>query len=158
MSWALSAVAYHSESDTFIINYIQAAWWHQTLAWGKQWVVWGVVYCLAAQGTILITTHVSFESISITHWPFSPLYFIREDGWWRWLAVYMQPIYGTADIPSGDLALSPSHQDWLMEGGTSLSLSSPSHHHPITPILPPSLHPLGIQRQHLLWLIKSTAN
>lgn len=31
-------------SDTFIINYIQAARWHPTLAWGKQWVVrelWG---------------------------------------------------------------------------------------------------------------------
>lgn len=76
MSRAPSAVAYHSESDTFIINYIQAAWCHPTLAWGKQWVVRGVLCCLAAQGTILITTHVSFESISITHWPFSPLYFI----------------------------------------------------------------------------------
>lgn len=107
---SLSCGISFSESDTFIINYM-AAWWHQTLAWGRQWVVRGVLCCLAAQGTILITTHVSFKSISITHWPFSPLYFIWEDGWRRWLAACTQPIYGTAEITSGDLALSPSH--WI---------------------------------------------
>lgn len=109
MRWAPSAVAYHSGSDTFIINYM-AAWWHQTLAWGMQWAVQGVLRCLAAQGTILITTRVSFKSISITHWPFSLLYFIWGDGWRRWLAACMQHIYGTAEITSRDLALSLSHR------------------------------------------------
>lgn len=131
MSLAPSAVAYRSESDTFIINYKQAARWHPTLARGKQWVVRGVLCCLAAQRAILITTHVSFESISITHWPFSPLYFIWEDGWWSWLTACMEPICGAAEIPSGDLTLSPSHRDWLMEGGTSLSQPAPSHPPPI---------------------------
>lgn len=109
MRWAPSAVAYHSRSDTFIINYM-AAWWHQTLAWGMQWAVQGVLRCLAAQGTILITTRVSFKSISITHWPFSLLYFIWGDGWQRWLPACMQHIYGTAEITSRDLALSLSHR------------------------------------------------
>lgn len=67
------------------------------------------------------------------------------------MAVCMEPICGTAEIPSGDLALSPSQQDWLMEGGASLSLSS------LVFPLPPSSHPLGIQRQHLLWLIRTPA-
>lgn len=96
MSWAPSAVAYHSESDTFIINYIQAVWWHPNLAWGKQWVVRGGLCCLAAQGAILITTHVPFESISITHWPFSP-FGKRDDGddWLlRWsLSVALRRFY-----------------------------------------------------------------
>lgn len=131
MSWAPSAVTYHSRSDTFIINYIQPVWWHPTLAWGKQWVVQGVLCCWAAQRTLLIITHVSPESISITHWPF---FSIWKDGCWRWLAACMKPICGTAKIQSGDLALSPSHQNGPMEGGTSRSII---RH-------PPLLHPLEI--------------
>lgn len=47
--------------------------------------------------------------------------------------------------------------DRLMEGGTSLSVLSVSPQD--SPMLshPPSLTPLGSQRKHLLWMIKTAA-
>ena len=158
MSWAFSAVAYHSLSDTFIINYIQAAWWHPSLAWGKQWVVSGSLMLLGCTGSH-IDYHSCFFWIGLHHpmanghfvwssiifylsrrdwlmegstslaWP-SPL---PSDRWQRWPAACMEPIFDwvTVEIPSGDLALSPSRRDWLMEGSTSLSLPAPSL--PLTP-------------------------
>lgn len=104
----------------------------------QQWVVWRVLCCLAARGTILINTHVSFESISITYWPFSPLYFIGEDGWWRWLDVCREPICCTAEIPSADLVLSPSPPE-LANGGWHITVTTCN-----LPHLPSSIFPILI--------------
>lgn len=66
MSWAPSAMAHHSESDTFIINYTQAVWWYWTLAWGKQWVVAGSLMLLGCTGNH-IDYHSCFFWISLHH-------------------------------------------------------------------------------------------
>lgn len=87
----------------------------------SRWRGW-VLCCLAEPGSILITTHVSFKSITITHWPFSPLYFIWDEGWWRRLADCMQPVY---------MALQRSHQEIQHQlchtgsgnGGTHITVS-----------------------------------
>lgn len=139
MTWAPSSVVYLCESDTSIINYIQTVGWHPVLAWSKRWVVAGSLTLLGCAENH-IDYHSCFFWISLHH-PlaiFSIIFHLGRQMMEMAPCVLRPWVCATAEIPSGALAWSPSLHDWLMEGGTSLSLAVPS-------ILqhPRSLHPLG---------------
>lgn len=129
-------MAYHSGSDTFIINYTQAARWHQTLARGKAAGGAGSLMPLGCTGN-----HIDYHSCSFwinLHHPLAIFSIIFHLGRWmmEMLAAGVLPICNTAEIPSGDPTLSPAQWDRLLEGDTSLSLQSPStlpHPPPLSP-------------------------